>query len=55
MIKVYVVMETVGGRQIPRVVYKEKWRAKSWIEGACVMEDKDEDDFRIVEVNGMGF
>lgn len=48
-------METVDGRQIPRVVYKEKLRAESWIEGACVVEGKDPSMFTIEEVDGVGF
>lgn len=55
MNKVYVVMETVDGQQIPRVVYTDRQRAKCWIGGACVVEDKDASNFTIDEVEGVGF
>ena len=55
MNKVYVVMETVDGQQMPRVVYAEKGRAKCWIGGACVVEDKEPSMFTIDEVEGVGF
>ena len=55
MRKVYVIMETVDGRQIPRVVYAERQRALHWIGGACRVEEKEASKFTIEEVDGMGF
>ena len=40
MREVYVIMESVDGRQIPRVVYDDKERALHWIGGACSMEGR---------------
>ncbi len=53
--KVYVIMESVGDQSKVRVVYAEKERAKCWIGGACVVEDKDASNFTIEEVDGAGF
>jgi hypothetical protein len=53
--KVYVIMESVGDQSKVRVVYAEKERAKRWIGGACLVEDKDAGKFTIDEVEGVGF
>jgi hypothetical protein len=53
--KVYVIMESVGDQSKMRVVYTDKQRAKSWIAGACFVEDKDASNFTIEEIDGVGF